>query len=151
LFAGIADELEGRRAYYREIIQSKATEVGWQLLRACGGLAVDLPKAGNGAGALKVLLDREWRSRKDLGEIGGQLLMSREYLRHLFKKEYGVSPVQYLIMKRMDHARSLLRSTDQSVKSIAYECGFGDEHYFSRLFRKAVGVSPSEFRRRRLG
>jgi AraC family L-rhamnose operon transcriptional activator RhaR len=56
--------------------------------------------------------------------------------------------VQYIIMKRIQHAKALLGASQKSIKSIAFECGFESEHYFSRLFRKVAGVSPTDFRAR---
>jgi AraC-like DNA-binding protein len=144
LFAGIAAELEAAKPHYGEIIEAKAAEIAWQVMRALGAEPARIE--AEPAGALKLLLDREWRSKKELGELTGQLLVSKDYLRHVFKREYGVSPVQYITMKRIQHAKELLGASQKSIKSIAVECGFENEHYFSRLFRKVAGQSPTDFR-----
>jgi AraC-like DNA-binding protein len=149
LFMGIAAELESAKPCYREIIEAKAAEIAWHVMRALGAEPERLE--AEPAGALKLLLDREWRSKKELGELTGQLLVSKDYLRHVFKKEYGVSPVKYIILKRIQNAKELLASSHRSIKSIAFECGFESEHYFSRLFRKVAGVSPTDYRARSAG
>ncbi len=69
-----------------------------------------------------------------------------DYIRHEFKKHYGVSPIQYLINRRMEYAKHLLNTSGMSVKQIAYQCGFENEYYFSRIFKKLTGYSPSQYR-----
>ncbi len=72
----------------------------------------------------------------------------RSYIFLLFKKEYGISPQQYLINRRIEMAKHLLIQKDEShtVKEIAYATGFSDPLYFSRLFKKSTGFSPLAFR-----
>lgn len=66
---------------------------------------------------------------------------------HLFKAETGISPSAYRQKLRIENARSLLLSTGLSVSEIGGLCGFADGLYFSRVFKKEVGVSPLEYRR----
>jgi AraC family transcriptional regulator, arabinose operon regulatory protein len=147
LFYAMAEELSSGKPYYREIIGAQAMEAGWKLLRlVSGNIKQKDDNAATPANALKTILDRQWRAKTRLGELAGQFLMSEDYLRQLFKRNFGLSPVQYLINKRLDYAKDLLKNSDQSIKAIAFECGFDNEHYFSRLFHKAVGISPSQFR-----
>ncbi len=76
---------------------------------------------------------------------------SREYIRKIFIKEHGVSPLMYLMEKRIDCAKQLLirRNNDDSdytIKEIAEMSGFSDPLYFSRYFKKITGVSPKEYK-----
>ena len=71
------------------------------------------------------------------------LYLSTSTLRWVFAKEMGVSPKQYLTQLRLNHALSLLTDKKLSIKEIAYECGFSDEKYFSSVFKKTYGRSPS--------
>jgi transcriptional regulator GlxA family with amidase domain len=59
----------------------------------------------------------------------------------------GPPPLKYLARYRLDRARELLLSTDQSVAEIAAATGFRDPFYLSRVFRRAEGCSPNEYRR----
>ena len=74
-----------------------------------------------------------------------------DYLRKLFKKEVGVTPLEYLIRVRMKKAETILSamSGDYSVAEIARLCGYDDALYFSRVFKKSFGCSPTAFARRR--
>ena len=67
--------------------------------------------------------------------------LQRGFLRHV-----GMSPKQYLTQLRMNRALELLSKNELTVKEIAAACGFVDEKYFSRAFKKKYGTSPSQFR-----
>jgi AraC family transcriptional regulator len=69
-----------------------------------------------------------------------------EGLRHRFRKHFGMSPREMLIRSRMSLARHLLLETRLSIKQIAAQVGYHRQHEFWRAFRKATGVSPSDWR-----
>lgn len=71
---------------------------------------------------------------------------AKDYLNHLFKKNYKISPIQYLIGVRIDRAKKLLCFADKPIGEIAAEVGFSTPVYFSEMFRKYQGMSPREFR-----
>ena len=74
--------------------------------------------------------------------------IDRTYLFRLFKKEAGVSVGEYINRYRINIAGNLLRSSNTSVKDIAYSVGFMDQLYFSKVFKKYTGFSPSEYRKK---
>jgi AraC-like DNA-binding protein len=82
-----------------------------------------------------------------LQQLARRVYVSPEYLRQLFRKEFGESITSYVIRRRIELAARLLRTRDDPIKNIANEAGFPNEYYFSRVFRKVVGVSPSQWRR----
>lgn len=75
------------------------------------------------------------------------LPFSCDYLRKLFQKEFGVTPHQYLNNKRLQIAAETLSNCSDTVADIAVMCGFRDPLYFSRMFKKKYGVSPSHYSR----
>lgn len=71
-----------------------------------------------------------------------------DYLRKLFKKEVGITPLEYLTQMRMKKAEMMLSavwSSDYTVTEIGQLCGFDDALYFSRVFKKNFGCSPTAF------
>ncbi len=80
-----------------------------------------------------------------------KLPLNYDYVRKLFKKETGVTPHEYLVNLRMERARAIIsggvtnRYSKYSVSQIAEACGFAEPLYFSRVFKKYFGVSPSEY------
>lgn len=80
-------------------------------------------------------------------DVAQFLNISYATFRHTFKKYTGLSPAQYFINLRLHRAKELLRSTEIPVKEISYRLHFENPEYFSTLFRKRTGVSPSVFRK----
>jgi transcriptional regulator GlxA family with amidase domain len=81
-----------------------------------------------------------------LSELAESAKISASHLGHLFKSETGMAPGQYLMALRMESARGLLASSTMSVKRIIFEVGFNDKSNFVRSFKKAYGLTPSEYR-----
>lgn len=70
---------------------------------------------------------------------------SQRHFIRLFSAAYGMTPQKYLMNVRIRHAGAMLRDNRLSVTEVALRCGFSDSNYFSRIFRKYTGYSPSEF------
>lgn len=77
--------------------------------------------------------------------------LSISALERRFKKHLGKSPNQYLNQVRLDHARGLLKETDKPIGTIAMETGYSDHSYFTRIFIRHAGMTPSEYRNRDTG
>lgn len=73
--------------------------------------------------------------------------LSDSRYRELFREAFGMPPGEYITRQRISHACSLLQSTNLSVGQIAEACGYQDTLYFSRIFRKKMGVSPLGYRK----
>ena len=83
-------------------------------------------------------------SRQDLAR---HVNMAEDYLTSCFHKEVGIAPIAYLNRYRINQARLLLKQGESSVADIAAAVGFSDSGYFSRVFRREVGMSPEAYRR----
>ena len=79
-------------------------------------------------------------------EVSKKFGISSRYLRKLFHSELGMSPVVYLGNIRIDMAKKFLATTSNNVSDIAGDVGFNSVQYFSKLFKKMTGISPSDFR-----
>ncbi len=82
-----------------------------------------------------------------LKDISNHVHISQPYASSIFRKESGVSINEYLIGVRISAAESLLKYTEKGLSEIAHDTGFGELFYFSRVFKKKNGISPSEYRK----
>ena len=83
----------------------------------------------------------------DIETVCSVAFISISSLQRAFAKYFGIPPKQYLIQLRMNKALELLTENELSVKKISFVCGFTDEKYFSRAFKKKYGYPPSQFRK----
>lgn len=81
-----------------------------------------------------------------LSELSGKLGISASYFSHLFKRETGKNYVEYLNEIRLEQVLKELKETDMKISVIAEENGFNNLEYFSRFFKKSMGVSPRQWR-----
>jgi AraC family transcriptional regulator len=81
-----------------------------------------------------------------LSELAQAASMSPFYFARLFKNSMGVSPHKYVTMRRIERSKELLRRSDISIFEIGLRVGYLDPKHFRVLFRREVGISPSEFR-----
>lgn len=72
---------------------------------------------------------------------------NKNYICHLFQKHIGQTYVQYLTQRRLENARRLLTDTALPIAEIALRCGFSDNTYFNRVFKRATNRTPAEYRR----
>lgn len=84
----------------------------------------------------------------NMEELAKQHNVGYSYFRKMFKKYTGVSPAQYHLQLRIIRAKELLVSTEKTITEIALQLGFQNIYHFSLLFKKKVGMSPSDFRKR---
>lgn len=85
-------------------------------------------------------------TKLDLSALAEKFYMSKSNVIRVFKKNYGVTPYEYLLSIKIEAAKSLLLGTQMTVKEIADRLSISDEHYFSTLFYKRVGLRPVDFR-----
>ncbi|MGN0393832.1 MAG: helix-turn-helix transcriptional regulator, partial [Coprococcus sp.] len=94
---------------------------------------------------IKSYLDENYKEKITLDSTAKHFFINKHYLARRFKEQYGVTLTIYLQQVRITHAKRMLRFTDKSVEEIGLECGIGELPYFSRVFKKLEGVSPSEY------
>ena len=86
-----------------------------------------------------------------VGDLAAHACVTKSHLIRLFHQALGITPLQYVLRKKVQHAQRLLLATDLSVKEIAHKVGFDDVSYFIRLFRKSLGFTPQEYRIKLIG
>ena len=80
---------------------------------------------------------------EDLAEIAN---LSVRHFSRIFKNTYNTTPIDYIIKLRLNHACFMLKKSKSSISDIACESGFDDSNYFTRQFKKYIGITPREYR-----
>ena len=82
-----------------------------------------------------------------VADVAARAGISEVHLRRIFRGQMDASPVQYIQYLRLEHAKDLLVDSNYRIEEVAYASGFADPYYFSRVFHRAVGMTPGVFRR----
>ncbi len=83
----------------------------------------------------------------DLDEVAHRFGYSPRNFVRVFRAATATTPHNYLVKLRLSHAMRTLRNSDDSITEVAFASGFNDSNYFSNMFSKMTGLSPSEYRR----
>ena len=94
---------------------------------------------------IKAFIDRNIYERIGIEDIAGHINLSQSQVNRIFKKSFDVTPYNYILNRKIDTAKLLLKNTSLTVKEIAYKLNFADEHYFSNLFLEKTGVRPKNY------
>ncbi len=103
---------------------------------------------GNKLKSVLHYLDEHYTEPISLDRLSEQFYISKYYLSREFKKEYGITVIQYVLTKKITNAKELLRYSNASIEEIARICGIDDASYFNKVFRKMEGCTASEYRKR---
>lgn len=95
---------------------------------------------------IKEYIDKNYTKDISLNEIASGIYVSQHYLSHVFKQETGYSPINYMINRRIGEAKRLLLTTNMNIFEISTQVGYENPNYFTMLFKKATGLSPTKFR-----
>ena len=100
---------------------------------------------------VKAYIGENYAQRLTKADIAAQVFLNPDYLAKLFKKETGTALTDYLTQVRIEKAKALLRDGTISLTDVATQTGFDYYSYFSTIFKKATGVSPSDYRKNASG
>lgn len=92
-------------------------------------------------------IDEHFKENINLDMLAKLTHVSKYYMVHAFTEEYGISPINYMISRRIEEAKQLLRNDDYELSLISRMLGFSSPSYFSQSFKKIVGMSPNEYRK----
>ena len=92
-------------------------------------------------------MNKHMNASISLIELANHVGVSKQHLIYLFNSETGVSPIEYFLRLKIQRAGHLLDLTELSIKEFSSAVGINDPYYFSRLFKKISGYSPSSYRK----
>ena len=145
----ILREMELKSRGYEDVCQAYMEIL---LIRLMRSTALSLPaepqsvSRNQQCAAVKRYIDQHFKEALSLEQLAEQAHMNKYYLSHAFKREYGVSPINYMITRRIEESKYLLSETDLSLSQIAQLLGFSSLSYFSQVFRRSQNMSPMEYR-----
>ena len=145
----ILREMEMKNAGYKDVCQAYMEILIIRLMRNTALAIPSQPQAistNRQCAAVRRYIDLHFKEPLTLEQLAEEGHMNKYYLSHAFKREYGVSPINYLISRRLEESKYLLAETDLSMSQIAQLLGFSSLSYFSQVFRKTQGLSPMEYR-----
>ena len=105
-------------------------------------------RSGNIIKTAKDYIDAHFDKDISLDDVSKVVNISPYYFSKIFKEESGLNFIEYLTNIRIEKAKNLLENSNLSVKEICISCGYSDPNYFSRSFKKNVGITPTEYKDR---
>ena len=131
--------------------EALATELGVHLLRNYCVTGRIVSENGHGLPIYKLrrateFIEENLRDDLTLDRISEVLTMSPGHFAHAFKTTTGLAPHHYVVERRIDRAKGLLRKTELPIAEIAHRVGFRNQSHFSFAFRRATGLTPRQFR-----
>lgn len=96
---------------------------------------------------IRLFIDRHLTENLRIADIARRFSFSVEHIIRLFKKNYGITPHQYILQSKMRIAMILLKTTDESIEEIAEKLGFSDARHFSAQFKKLLSYQPTQYRK----
>lgn len=95
------------------------------------------------------IIHERYAENLSLASIAGEIFVSSYYLSHLFRRSLGVTFLDYLTNYRLQQARRFLEDSHCPIEEVAQRVGYADPRHFSKLFKRKLGISPSQYRLRR--
>ena len=113
----------------------------------------DLGKIKHSDVVFKVMeyIKKNCDNKLTLDSLARQVYLSKSYLSSIFKQETGVNLTAYITKIRIEKSKKMLMDGEYNLATIANRCGFEDQSYFTKVFKKEVGISPKKFRSNYVG
>ncbi len=92
-------------------------------------------------------LDENYSKKITLEDLSQRYYINKYYMTRIFKEQFGINIMDYLLNVRITEAKNLLRFTKLSAEEVGNQCGIGDIYYFSRVFKKIEGITIREYRK----
>jgi AraC-like DNA-binding protein len=140
-------ELSHKNSGYELFIKNKLEEIIIFLSRKYSEISQPKAKSLIRIGKAIDYIERNFTSNIYISEMAGLSFMSVRNFQRIFKEATGMSPNNYLLEMRIQHASKLLTETDAAIYNISEQVGISDWFYFSKAFKKKFGVSPLNYRK----
>ena len=96
---------------------------------------------------VKQYIDQHYADNISLDQLANRAFVNKFHLIHVFTKQFGVSPINYLIERRLEESKFLLKNTHMSVTDVSKAVGISSPAFFTKRFKTSVGCTPLSFRK----
>ena len=96
---------------------------------------------------ITIYIEDHYSEKITLEMLANEASISVYYLSHIFRQHTNQTPIEYLNQYRLSTAANMLRTTDNSIMDISFECGFNNVSYFNRAFKAKYNMTPKEYRK----
>ncbi len=142
-------EIETKLPGYNTVCQDLLEVVLLLLMRSSKFTVTFIPaahKSSKECAVVRRYIENNFKENLTLDNLAAVAHVSKYYLSHAFSREYGTSPINYLLLCRVQESMHLLAETSLSLSQIAEMLGFSSPSYFSQSFRRIQGMSPMAYR-----
>jgi AraC-like DNA-binding protein/mannose-6-phosphate isomerase-like protein (cupin superfamily) len=148
MFSRLVTESSSSQMFSRELSEYTARMILIMILRIISVDDEEFVKKDESFVRAKAYIDQHYLKINSVESLCNDVYISKFHLTHLFKKNLGIPPLQYIIRKKIDMAKVLLIKSDMTIKNIAIRCGYENSDYFCRLFKKHEGMTALEYRQK---
>ncbi|MBT2292846.1 helix-turn-helix domain-containing protein [Paenibacillus albidus] len=138
-------EFSRKQDGFTELMNLQMSEIIVHLLRLLGAGHSPSPSEDRVQYVLNYM-DEHYRNKLSVKTLSDMSGYSYDRFRHIFKERFGLSPLRYLLLKRLDYAKSLLRHTQMPISEISANAGFVNDAQFCNMFKREIGLTPRKFR-----
>ena len=147
LFHALLREARERRRYGNEACKSLSNAILCLVLRLLSGKEEKYLSPNETYLRSREYIDMYYRTIQKVDDVCKAMYVSRYYLTHLFKEYAGISPLHYILDKRIEDAKKMLKDTDLSVEEIAFSIGYAEPNSFINYFKKRENKTPASYRK----
>ena len=150
LVSTIANEVESG-FLDRILVDALNTALAVQIVRVCGDATAITLARPNGMsrerlGRVCDYIEAHLDSSLSLDDLASVANLSPYHFSRSFKQAIGIGPQRYVMQRRLERAKTLMRQTNQPLALIAQEAGFFDQSHLTSIFRRQIGITPGQFR-----
>ena len=146
---GLMEESMETADYYLKCLNAKELMITLKIMLENLGEKEEQKQTDSGPGLMEQIhrhIEKNYPENITLTELAEQYHVDASHLSRTFSRTYGETVIAFLTRIRMEKAAELMKETDKTLEAISFLVGYDDYHYFSRVFRKKMGISPSEYR-----
>ena len=131
-------------------LEAQSTIITHWIIRSILGETLDMRSISSNysVGRVQQYIEQHYGENISVSNLADMVYVSESTLNRLFKKEFSLTPFEYLIETRVEKSKTMLRRKSVAITDIADRCGFSSNSHFTSCFKRIIGMSPSDYRKK---